>query len=154
LRQLTPIATPEAGVRIAKEEVVTARILSSRSVPVHASNRRLSDAARRRGVVGDGQRRQRETLGAATSPGGSASVTPDENARAVKAHRDAEARRDYDAILDTFTADCSLATAALAQRGTRGRERRGPKPVAPWKNVRRRGERRRARRPGSESDGM
>jgi hypothetical protein len=60
-------------------------------------------------------------------------VTPDENARAVKAHRDAEARRDYDAILDTFTADCSLATAALAQRGTRGRERRGPKPGPPGK---------------------
>jgi hypothetical protein len=38
-----------------------------------------------------------------------------------KAHRDAEARRDYDGILDTFTAECYLATAALGTRSA-GRE--------------------------------
>lgn len=31
-------------------------------------------------------------------------------------HRDAEARRDYDAILETFTDNCYLATAALSTR--------------------------------------
>jgi steroid delta-isomerase-like uncharacterized protein len=30
-----------------------------------------------------------------------------------RAHRDAEARRDYDAIIDTFTDDCYLHTVAL-----------------------------------------
>jgi hypothetical protein len=33
-----------------------------------------------------------------------------------RAHRDAEARRDYDAVMDTFTADCYLETAALGTR--------------------------------------
>ena len=27
-----------------------------------------------------------------------------------RTHREAEARRDYDAVIDTFTADCYLAT--------------------------------------------
>src|SRR3982751_5081793 len=33
-------------------------------------------------------------------------------------HREAEARRDYDAVLDTFADDCYLATAALGTRTT------------------------------------
>src|SRR5215212_1613483 len=36
-------------------------------------------------------------------------------------HRDAEARRDYDAVLDTFTEDCYLETVALHSR-SEGRE--------------------------------
>ncbi len=39
-----------------------------------------------------------------------------------RAHRDAEARRDFDAIIATFTDDCYLATAAL---GTRSEGRDG-----------------------------
>jgi len=33
-----------------------------------------------------------------------------------RAHRDAEARRDYDAVIDTFTDDCYLETVALDRR--------------------------------------
>jgi steroid delta-isomerase-like uncharacterized protein len=33
-----------------------------------------------------------------------------------RAHRDAEARRDYDAVIDTFTDDCYLETVALGRR--------------------------------------
>jgi steroid delta-isomerase-like uncharacterized protein len=36
--------------------------------------------------------------------------------RLFRAHRDAEARRDYDAILDTFTTDCYLETVPLGLR--------------------------------------
>ena len=36
-------------------------------------------------------------------------------------HREAEARRDYDAVLDTFTEDCYLETVALGTR-SEGRE--------------------------------
>lgn len=36
-------------------------------------------------------------------------------------HRDAEARRDFDAVLDTFTEDCYLETVALGTR-SEGRE--------------------------------
>ena len=38
-----------------------------------------------------------------------------------RAHRDAEARRDYDAVIDTFTPDCYLETVALESR-SEGRE--------------------------------
>jgi len=38
-----------------------------------------------------------------------------------QAHRDAEARRDYDAVIDTFTSDCYLETVALGTR-SEGRE--------------------------------
>jgi steroid delta-isomerase-like uncharacterized protein len=38
-----------------------------------------------------------------------------------RVHRDAEARRDYDAVMDTFTADCYLETVALGTR-SEGRE--------------------------------
>jgi steroid delta-isomerase-like uncharacterized protein len=38
-----------------------------------------------------------------------------------RSHREAEARRDYDAIMDTFTADCYLETVALGSR-SEGRE--------------------------------
>ena len=38
-----------------------------------------------------------------------------------RAHRDAEARRDYDAVIDTFTSDCYLETVALRTR-SEGRE--------------------------------
>jgi steroid delta-isomerase-like uncharacterized protein len=38
-----------------------------------------------------------------------------------RAHRDAEARRDYDAVIDTFTSDCYLETVALGTR-SEGRE--------------------------------
>jgi steroid delta-isomerase-like uncharacterized protein len=41
--------------------------------------------------------------------------------RLFRAHREAEARRDYDAIMDTFTADCYLETVALGSR-SEGRE--------------------------------
>jgi steroid delta-isomerase-like uncharacterized protein len=37
-------------------------------------------------------------------------------ARLFRIHREAEARRDYDAVLDTFTADCYLETVALGLR--------------------------------------
>ena len=36
--------------------------------------------------------------------------------RLFRTHREAEARRDYDAIMDTFTADCYLETVALGTR--------------------------------------
>ena len=36
--------------------------------------------------------------------------------RLFRTHREAEARRDYDAIMDTFTADCYLETVALGSR--------------------------------------
>ena len=38
-----------------------------------------------------------------------------------RVHRDAESRRDYDAVLETFSDDCYLATAALGTRSD-GRE--------------------------------
>ncbi|MGH8983525.1 MAG: ester cyclase [Acidimicrobiia bacterium] len=41
--------------------------------------------------------------------------------RLFRTHREAEARRDYDAIMDTFTADCYLETIALGSR-SEGRE--------------------------------
>jgi len=40
----------------------------------------------------------------------------DEMLSLFRAHRDAEARRDYDAVMRTFTPDCYLATAALGTR--------------------------------------
>jgi steroid delta-isomerase-like uncharacterized protein len=40
----------------------------------------------------------------------------DEMARLFQVHRDAEARRDYDAVLETFTADCYVATVPLGLR--------------------------------------
>src|SRR3954451_427155 len=43
-------------------------------------------------------------------------VTPDEMLDLFKQHRDAERRRDFDAIIDTFTDDCYLATVALGTR--------------------------------------
>ena len=41
--------------------------------------------------------------------------------RLFEQHRDAEARRDYDAVLDTFTEDCYLETVPLGLR-SEGRE--------------------------------
>jgi steroid delta-isomerase-like uncharacterized protein len=41
--------------------------------------------------------------------------------RLFRTHREAEARRDYDAVMDTFTADCYLETIALGSR-SEGRE--------------------------------
>jgi steroid delta-isomerase-like uncharacterized protein len=41
--------------------------------------------------------------------------------RLFRQHRDAEARRDYDAVLETFTEDCYLETVALGTR-SEGRE--------------------------------
>ncbi len=38
-----------------------------------------------------------------------------------QAHRDAEARRDYDAVIDTFSDDCYIETVALRSR-SEGRE--------------------------------
>lgn len=40
-------------------------------------------------------------------------MTPDEMEQLFRKHREAEARRDYDAVLDTFTEDCYLATMPL-----------------------------------------
>jgi len=48
-------------------------------------------------------------------------MTPDEMHALFQVHRDAEARRDYDAVLDTFTPDCYLATTPLGTR-SQGRE--------------------------------
>ena len=48
-------------------------------------------------------------------------MTPDEMLALFRLHRDAEARRDYDAILETFADRCYLATAALGTRSD-GRE--------------------------------
>ncbi|MGZ4561324.1 MAG: ester cyclase [Mycobacteriaceae bacterium] len=39
-----------------------------------------------------------------------------EMARLFQVHREAEARRDYDAVLDTFTEDCFLETVPLGLR--------------------------------------
>jgi steroid delta-isomerase-like uncharacterized protein len=41
----------------------------------------------------------------------------DEMDRLFRTHRDAEARRDFDAIIATFTEDCYLETVALGLRG-------------------------------------
>ena len=41
--------------------------------------------------------------------------------RLFRQHRDAEARRDYDAVIDTFTEDCYLETVPLHSR-SEGRE--------------------------------
>ena len=41
--------------------------------------------------------------------------------RVFRTHREAEARRDYDAVIDTFTEDCYLETVALGFR-SEGRE--------------------------------
>jgi hypothetical protein len=41
--------------------------------------------------------------------------------RLFRTHREAEARRDYDAIMDTFTPECYLETIALGSR-SEGRE--------------------------------
>ena len=43
-------------------------------------------------------------------------MTPAEMEGLFREHRDAEARRDFDAILDTFTEDCYLETVALGTR--------------------------------------
>src|SRR4051812_39853752 len=45
----------------------------------------------------------------------------EEMKRLFQVHRDAEARRDYDAVIETFTPDCYIATAALGTR-SEGRE--------------------------------
>ena len=43
-------------------------------------------------------------------------LNQEEMARLFRVHRDAEARRDYDAVIDTFTEDCYLETIALGLR--------------------------------------
>ena len=43
-------------------------------------------------------------------------MRPPEMARLFQIHREAEARRDYDAVLDTFTEDCYLVTVPLGLR--------------------------------------
>jgi steroid delta-isomerase-like uncharacterized protein len=43
-------------------------------------------------------------------------MDPEEMQRLFERHRDAEAARDYDAILDTFVEDCFLETHALGLR--------------------------------------
>src|SRR5215218_9680146 len=43
-------------------------------------------------------------------------MTPEEMQRLFERHRDAEAARDYDAILATFVEDCFLETVALGLR--------------------------------------
>ncbi len=48
-------------------------------------------------------------------------MTPDQMEALFRAHREAEARRDYDAVLDTFAPDCYLETAPLSSR-SEGRE--------------------------------
>ena len=45
----------------------------------------------------------------------------EEMTKLFRVHREAEARRDFDAIIDTFTADCYLETVALGLR-SEGRE--------------------------------
>lgn len=52
---------------------------------------------------------------------GEDAVTPEEMDRLFRTHREAEARRDYDAVLDTFTPDCYLQTTPLGLR-SEGRE--------------------------------
>jgi steroid delta-isomerase-like uncharacterized protein len=48
-------------------------------------------------------------------------MDPQEMEELFRRHREAEARRDYDAVMDTFTADCYLETVALGLR-SEGRE--------------------------------
>lgn len=48
-------------------------------------------------------------------------MTPEEMLALFRRHRDAEARRNYDEILETFADHCYLATAALGSRSD-GRE--------------------------------
>ena len=48
-------------------------------------------------------------------------MDPHEMERLFRTHREAEARRDYDAIMETFTPDCYLETVALGSR-SEGRE--------------------------------
>ena len=57
-------------------------------------------------------------------------MTPEEMLELFELHRDAEAQRDYDTILDTFAEDCYLATAA---RGTRseGERQHAPRTSPP-----------------------
>jgi steroid delta-isomerase-like uncharacterized protein len=43
-------------------------------------------------------------------------MTPEEMTRLFTTHRDAEARRDYDAVLETFAENCYLETVALGLR--------------------------------------
>jgi steroid delta-isomerase-like uncharacterized protein len=43
-------------------------------------------------------------------------MTPEEMRQLFEAHRDAEARRDYDAVIETFDDDCYLETIALNSR--------------------------------------
>jgi steroid delta-isomerase-like uncharacterized protein len=43
-------------------------------------------------------------------------MTPEQMEALFRAHREAEARRDYDAILDTFATDCYLETVPLGLR--------------------------------------
>ena len=45
----------------------------------------------------------------------------EEMERLFRIHREAESRRDYDAIMDTFAPDCYLETIALGS-GSEGRE--------------------------------
>lgn len=48
-------------------------------------------------------------------------MNSEEMEQLFRAHREAEARRDYDAVIDTFTEDCYLETVALGLR-SEGRE--------------------------------
>lgn len=48
-------------------------------------------------------------------------MQPNEMAELFRTHREAEARRDYDAVINTFAENCYLATAALGTR-SEGRE--------------------------------
>lgn len=48
-------------------------------------------------------------------------MDPREMERLFRLHREAEARRDYDAVIDTFTDDCFIETVALGIR-REGRE--------------------------------
>jgi steroid delta-isomerase-like uncharacterized protein len=48
-------------------------------------------------------------------------MKPEEMTELFRAHREAEARRDFDAIIDTFTNDCFLETVPLGLR-SEGRE--------------------------------
>jgi steroid delta-isomerase-like uncharacterized protein len=48
-------------------------------------------------------------------------MNQEEMAGLFRTHREAEARRDYDAVMDTFTDDCYLETIALGLR-SEGRE--------------------------------
>ena len=48
-------------------------------------------------------------------------MNPDEMEALFRTHREAEARRDYDEVLDTFADDCYLETVPLGL-GSEGRE--------------------------------